>query len=183
MSIIELMILGFLAEKPMCGYTLRKKMEQLQGSTRTFSDGAIYPATKRLVDAGMISQRDETMDGRQRRQFTLEEPGENRLAEALAEADGFYISDTGKWNVVLTFLSFLDSATRRNAVLRRRYDYLVSSDVHYFYCDSGRALEASEIKDPYRQGIIAVHEAALAAELAWLRSVLGIAQLAGATRS
>lgn len=169
------MILGFLAEQPMCGYTLRKKMEQLQGSTRTFSDGAIYPATKRLVEAGMISQHDETMDGRQRRQFTLEEPGMQRLTRALTDADGFFISDDGKWNIVLTFLSVLQDSRSRNAVLRRRYEYLVSSDVHYFYCDSGRALETKEIKDPYRLGIITVHEAALSAELAWLRSMLGIA--------
>lgn len=168
------MILGFLTEQPLCGYTLRKKMEQLQGSTRTFSDGAIYPAAKRLVESGMISQSEEVMDGRPRRQFTLEQPGRERLAEALADADGFYISDLGKWNVVLTFLSFLKDKASRDAVLRRRYDYLIASDRHYFYCDSGRALETQEIEDPYRHGLVVIHEAAFAAELEWIRSMLGI---------
>ena len=57
MSLIEMMILGFLSERSMCGYELRKKMEQLQGYTRKFSDGAIYPATNRLVEAGLISEQ------------------------------------------------------------------------------------------------------------------------------
>ena len=50
----------------MCGYELRKKMEQLQGYTRKFSDGAIYPATNRLVEAGLISEQASIRDGRQR---------------------------------------------------------------------------------------------------------------------
>lgn len=57
MSLIEMMILGFLSERSMCGYELRKKMEQLQGYTRKFSDGAIYPATNRLVEAGLTPNR------------------------------------------------------------------------------------------------------------------------------
>lgn len=43
MSLIEMMILGFLSERSMCGYELRKKMEQLQGYARKFSDGTVYP--------------------------------------------------------------------------------------------------------------------------------------------
>ncbi|MCI1832797.1 MAG: PadR family transcriptional regulator [Bifidobacterium sp.] len=175
MSMIEMMILGFLSQKPMCGYELRKRMEQLQGYARTFSDGAIYPAAKRLVDAGLLSETDGTVDGRQRRQFALTPRGRSTLVDALTHADGFYLTDSTRWTVILTFLSVVPDKRARNAVLRRRYDYLSTSDVHYFYCDSGRGLEAEEIDDPYRRGILAIHEAQLAAELAWLRGELGIA--------
>jgi DNA-binding PadR family transcriptional regulator len=172
MSMIEMMILGFLSEQPMCGYTLRKKMEQLQGYARTFSDGAIYPATKRLVDAGFIRQHDESLDGRQRRQFTLLEAGKQKLIQELKDANGFYITDFTRWTVILTFLSVLDEQVDRDAVLRRRYDYLRTANVHYFYCESGRALETKEIMDPYRRGIIEMHDASLEAELKWLRNEL-----------
>ena len=56
------MILGFLSEKPMCGYELRKKMEQLQGYARTFSDGAVYPALRRLRD--LLPQEDRLIQAR-----------------------------------------------------------------------------------------------------------------------
>ena len=174
MSVIEMMILGFLSEKPMCGYELRKKMEQLQGFARKFSDGAIYPATARLVKAGLIDEKVETRDGRQRRQFTLLDAGRARLVDELKATDGFYLTDITKWSVVLTFLSVVPGKADRDAVLRRRYDLLSRHDIHYFYCDSGNPLSLDQIDDPYRRGIIAVHDAEIEAELDWLRRMLGI---------
>ncbi|WP_033492956.1 PadR family transcriptional regulator [Bifidobacterium biavatii] len=174
MSLIEMMILGFLSERSMCGYELRKKMEQLQGYARKFSDGAIYPATGRLVAAGLIDEESEIRDGRQRRLFTLLDDGFDRLVDELKNANGFNITDFTRWTVILTFLSVVPDQADRNAVLRRRYDYLSRGDVHYFYCDAGNPLSAEQIKDPYRRGIIAVHDAELAAELDWLRGQLGI---------
>lgn len=168
------MILGFLSEKPMCGYELRKKMEQLQGYARAFSDGAIYPATRRLVEAQLISQRDEMRDGRQRREFALLDAGRDRLVSALRETKGFDVTDSNRWSVVLTFLAVVPDKTDRDDVLRRRYDYLSQTSVHFFYCDSGRALEPKEIDDPYRRGIIALHDVQVAAELDWLGSMLGV---------
>ena len=167
------MILGFLSEKPMCGYELRKKMEQLQGYARTFSDGAVYPATKRMVESRLISQRDEIRDGRQRREFSLLDAGRSRLIETLRDAQGFNITDSNRWSVILTFLSVVPDVGDRDAVLRRRYDYLNKTSIHFFYCDSGRALETREIDDPYRRGIIHLHDEQVASEIRWLESVLG----------
>lgn len=174
MSVIETMILGFLSERSMCGYELRKKMEQLQGYARKFSDGAIYPATGRLVAAGLIEERSELRDGRQRRLFTLLDAGRERLIDELKAADGFDVSDITRWTVVLTFLSVVPGKADRDAVLRRRYDLLSRGDVHFFYCDAGHPIPFDRIDDPYRRGIIRVHDAEIAAELTWLRSMLGI---------
>ena len=93
MSLIEMMILGFLSERSMCGYELRKKMEQLQGYTRKFSDGAIYPATNRLVEAGLISEQASIRDGRQRRVFTLLDAGRAKLIDELKSTSGFNLTD------------------------------------------------------------------------------------------
>lgn len=167
-----MMILGFLTENPMCGYELRKHMEQLQGYARTFSDGAIYPAAQRLVTAGLISEENQIEDGRQRRQFTLNDSGKEALVNALTQVSGFFVSDSSRWTVVLTFLSVVPGVEQQHEVLRKRYDYLMSANVHYFYCASGRGLEADEIEDPYRKGLLAIHEAELQAELQWLEGEL-----------
>ncbi|KAB8287024.1 PadR family transcriptional regulator [Bifidobacterium ramosum] len=174
MSVIETMILGFLAERSMCGYELRKKMEQLQGYARKFSDGAIYPATTRLVEAGLIEECSEMRDGRQRRLFTLLDAGRARLIDALKTADGFDVTDFTRWTVVLTFLSVVPDKADRDAVLRRRYDVLNGGDIHFFYCDAGHPIPFDRLDDPYRRGIVAVHDAQIAAELTWLRTMLGI---------
>lgn len=174
MSVIEMMILGFLSEKTMCGYELRKKMEQLQGDMRRFSDGAIYPATARLTKAGLISERTDVRDGRQRHLFTLEPAGREALVKAITDADGFIVSDFNRWRVVLTFLSVVPDKAARDAVLRRRYDLLSRKDVHFFYCDAGNPLTLDHIDDPYRRGLVTVHDAYVEAELAWLRAMLGL---------
>ena len=44
---LELAILGFLAEGPLHGYELRRKVAQLSGYTRPVSDGSLYPAINR----------------------------------------------------------------------------------------------------------------------------------------
>ncbi|TPF96024.1 PadR family transcriptional regulator [Bifidobacterium sp. UTCIF-39] len=177
MSLIEMMILGFLSEKSMCGYELRKKMEQLQGYARKFSDGAIYPATARLTKAGLISEHSEPRDGRQRRVFTLLDAGRDRLIEELKNTSGFNLTDITRWTVVLTFLSVVPDKADRDAVLRRRYDLLSRQDVHFFYCDAGNPLSIDQIDDPYRRGIIRVHDAEIAAELDWLRAELDLSSI------
>ena len=56
---IELMILGFLAEGPQHGYELRRRMSQLHGYARLISDGTVYPAINRLIAAGAVTEADE----------------------------------------------------------------------------------------------------------------------------
>ncbi|RBP98601.1 PadR family transcriptional regulator [Bifidobacterium aemilianum] len=174
MSLIEMMMLGFLSEKSLCGYELRKKMEQLQGYTRTFSDGAIYPAAQRLVSAGLVEENKDVHDGRQRRLFTLMPAGRQHLIATLTDADGFLISDMNRWMVVLSFLSLVPDQADQETVLRRRYDYLSRADLHLFFCDAGHGLDGDELDDPYRRGLMQVHESQVEAELAWLREQLHI---------
>ena len=123
MSLIEMMILGFLSERSMCGDKLRKKnWSSCRGTRRKFSDGAIYPATNRLVEAGLISEQASIRDGRQRRVFTLLDAGRAKLIDELKSTSGFNLTDFTRWTVVLTFLSVVPDKTDRDAVLRRRYD-------------------------------------------------------------
>ena len=67
MNVVEIMTLGFLSEGPLCGYRLRKKMEQLQGYARAFSDGTIHAVTGRFVEAGYLSESSEVANGRRLR--------------------------------------------------------------------------------------------------------------------
>lgn len=53
---IQTMILAFLAEGPLHGYELRRKMSQLHGYARPISDGTIYPAINRLIKSGAIAE-------------------------------------------------------------------------------------------------------------------------------
>jgi DNA-binding PadR family transcriptional regulator len=171
--VIELMVLGFLAEGPLHGYELRHRMERLHGYARAISDGTLYPAIKRLEAAGLV-QRDDPSPGRgavQRQTLRLTDAGLHELQARLSGASGHDITDGGRFFVVLAFLSNLPDLADQHAVLRRRFAFLDEPGVGFFY-DGDRALGFDEIDDPYRRGIMTTARATSRAERAWLRETL-----------
>lgn len=169
---IELMILGFLAEGPLYGYELRRKMEQLHGYARTISDGTIYPAIRRLVAAGALDEKLEPGRGAtMRKTLRLTATGRARLEQSLRDAAGHDITDGGRFFVILAFLSQLPDPEERRAVLQRRLDY-INQPASFFYDDAVQPLFATNLSDPYRQGMLITAHALRTAELTWLRDQL-----------
>ncbi|SDE32492.1 Transcriptional regulator PadR-like family protein [Glycomyces harbinensis] len=172
------MILGFLAEGPLHGYELRRRMTQLHGHARTFSDGTIYPAINRLVASGAV--RREIGPGNaaaNRGTLQLTGLGIQRLRRLLRDADGHDITDGSRFFIVLAFLSHLPEEAERQAVLRRRLAFL-DQPASFFY-DGAHPLRAAEIGDPYRRGILITAKAARSTELAWLREQLDTVTASG----
>lgn len=91
---IEVTILGLLAEGPLHGYELRRTMAQPRGYARTIGDGTIYPAIARLAAAGALTQELQPGAGAaQRRTLRLTDPGSERLLQRLRDAPGHDIAD------------------------------------------------------------------------------------------
>lgn len=53
---LELAVLGLLHESPLHGYELRKRLNLLLGWSRLLSYGSLYPALKRMLRAGWITE-------------------------------------------------------------------------------------------------------------------------------
>ncbi|GHF32662.1 MULTISPECIES: PadR family transcriptional regulator [Streptomyces] len=169
---LELAILGFLAEGPLHGYELRRRIAQLSGHARPVSDGSLYPAINRLAKAGLLDRRTEPgASAAQRNSLELTDAGRTELLRRLREPTDHDISDGTRFFTILAFLSQLPDATDRHAVLRRRLDFL-ERPASFFY-DGDRPVRAEDTDDPYRRGMLVVARASSAAERAWLREVLG----------
>lgn len=169
--VIELMILGFLAEGPMHGYELRRRMEQLHGYAHPVSFGTLYPAIGRLAEAGYLHR--EAGPGTAsagRITLHLTDEGRAELYGRLRTATGTDITDGQRFMVLLAFLSMLPDKAERDAVLRRRLDFL-SQPASFFYED-GRPLKADDISDPYRRGILISARARSRAERDWLTAMV-----------
>lgn len=165
------MILGFLAEGPLHGYQLRRKMEQLHGHARTISDGTIYPAITRLVRAGALTETREPGSGATtRRVLHLTDTGRARLQSRLKEARGHDITDGSRFFILLAFLAHLSEQADREEILRKRLAFLEQPTSFFF--DDTHPLCAAEITDPYRRGILLSAQATRAAEITWLREQL-----------
>ena len=168
---LELAILGFLAEGPLHGYELRRRVAQLSGYTRPVSDGSLYPAINRMVRDGWLQRHAEPGSAAAQRQVLhLTEAGRSDLLRRLRNPAEVEITDLTRFLVILAFLSLLPDGRDRQAVLRRRLTFL-EQPASFFY-DGDRPLRAREITDPYRRGMFVIAGAVSRAERAWLRNVL-----------
>ena len=169
---LELAILGFLAEAPLPGHALRRRVSQLTGYTRPVSDGSLYPAINRLTKAGLIERRAAPDAGAARYVLSLTVAGRAEMLQRLGKPADHEITDFTRFYVVLAFLSHLPDVAEQHAVLRRRLEFL-EEPASFFYDNERRPLRAEEIADPYRRGMLLTARATSRAERAWLREVLG----------
>ncbi|MEU1002252.1 PadR family transcriptional regulator [Streptomyces tibetensis] len=170
---LELSILGFLAEQPLHGYELKERIKALTGHVRPVSDGALYPAITRLTAAGLLDQRTEPgASAAPRRILALTAKGREELLARLRDPKQTEITDHVRFNTVLAFLRHLPDRHEQAAVLRRRLDFL-DAPTSFFY-DSGRPVRAEEADDLFRQGMLRVARATGQAERAWLREAVEV---------
>jgi DNA-binding PadR family transcriptional regulator len=170
MAMLDLAILGFLAERPLPGHELRRRVSELMGYTRPMSDGSLYPAIKRLATAGLLDRRADPAGGAARYILNVTAAGRADLLRRLRTPADHEISDFTRFFTILAFLSLLPDVNEQHAVLRRRLEFL-EAPASFFY-EGGRPLRAKDMADPYRRGMLLTARAISSAERAWLHQVL-----------
>ncbi|MFF2957094.1 PadR family transcriptional regulator [Kitasatospora sp. NPDC057965] len=169
---LKLAILGFLHDRPLHGYELRRHLAALTGHVRPISDGTLYPAIKRLEADGLLVRATEPgAAAAPRHTLRLTDAGRAALLERLRAPEELDVSDENRWFTVLAFLRHLDGEpAAQAAVLRRRLAFL-SEPASFFY-DGSRPMGAEEVADPFRRGMLLIARATTTAELDWLRATL-----------
>ncbi|MCX4749595.1 PadR family transcriptional regulator [Kitasatospora sp. NBC_01287] len=168
---LKLAILGFLHERPLHGYELRRHLAALTGHVRPISDGTLYPAIKKLEAAGLLRREKEPGSAAApRHTLHLTEAGRAELFDILRGPTELDISDENRWFTLLAFLRHLADPAAQRAVLERRLAFL-RTPASFFY-DGERPVTAEELDDPFRQGVLLIARATSRAELAWLEATL-----------
>jgi DNA-binding PadR family transcriptional regulator len=93
---LELAVLGLLHENPMHGYELRKQLNIVLGWGRVLSYGSLYPALKKMLRAGWITEhvtapeagagKGAGVSRRQRIVYRLTPLGDDRFAKLMSDA-------------------------------------------------------------------------------------------------
>ncbi len=111
---LEMAVLGLLHDSPLHGYELRKRLNLLLGWGRLLSYGSLYPALKRLLRAGWITEVAAASPGVSRRQRIV-----YQLTPAGRQFFGEQITDTGPaaweddtFNMRFAFFSRTDADVR-----------------------------------------------------------------------
>ncbi len=119
---LELAVLGLLHDSPLHGYELRKRLNLLLGWTRLLSYGSLYPALKRMLRAGLVTEVATAPLGVSRRQRIV-----YQITPAGTEYFGAKITDVGPsawededFNMRFAFFSRTDSEVRLRILEGRR---------------------------------------------------------------
>ncbi len=133
-DVLTLAILGTLAERPLHGYEIRKRLGAELGPFRALSYGSLYPCLKRMVSNGLIEVTDEIEDVRRaarstsksttsarrsRIAYSLTQVGKEQLAAELAHS-GASSWDDDAFDVRFSMFSKTDHATRLRILEGRR---------------------------------------------------------------
>jgi DNA-binding PadR family transcriptional regulator len=118
---LELAVLGLLQETPLHGYELRKRLNLLLGWTRLLSYGSLYPALKRMLRAGWITEvtTPHAVSRRQRIVYQITPAGIEFFTSEITEAGPAAWEDE-TFNMRFAFFSRTDAGVRLRILEGRR---------------------------------------------------------------
>jgi DNA-binding PadR family transcriptional regulator len=119
---LELAVLGLLQDSPLHGYELRKRLNLLLGWTRLLSYGSLYPALKRMLRAGLVTEVATASPGVSRRQrivYQITTAGQEYFAREMTDVGPSAWEDED-FNMRFAFFSRTDSEVRMRILEGRR---------------------------------------------------------------
>ncbi len=130
LSTLSLAILGLISQRPLTGYDLRKVFATTPMGHFSSSPGAIYPALRRLEEAGWIRGRTgQGQTHRQRVAFEATPRGlrmlERHVSQPVTREDIIWHMD----DLMMRF-AFMDGLIGREGTMRFLRDFATHIDVH-----------------------------------------------------
>jgi DNA-binding PadR family transcriptional regulator len=118
---LEMAVLGLLHESPLHGYELRKRLNLLLGWTRLLSYGSLYPALKRMMRDGVITEvtNPGNVSLRQRITYQITPLGREMFAREVTE-DGPSAWEDESFNMRFAFFSRTNADVRLRILEGRR---------------------------------------------------------------
>jgi DNA-binding PadR family transcriptional regulator len=130
LSMLSLAILGLISQRPLTGYDIRKVFATTPMGHFSSSPGAIYPALKRLEDAGWVRGiAGEGKTHRRRRTYEITARGLRVFKRHLAQP---VTSDDVVWHMddLMLRFAFMDPVVGREATLQFLHDFASHIDEH-----------------------------------------------------
>jgi DNA-binding PadR family transcriptional regulator len=120
-ALLEFAVLGLLHDGPLHGYELRKRLTTALGIFRALSYGSLYPALRRLVDAGWIHETHEVTASGKRPRITYELTADGKEHfQDLVAASGPDAWDDDDFDVRFAFFSRTEAQVRLRILEGRR---------------------------------------------------------------
>jgi DNA-binding PadR family transcriptional regulator len=178
---LELAVLGLLHENPMHGYELRKQLNVTLGWGRVLSYGSLYPALKKMLKAGWITEHvtaPEAGAGVSRRQrivYELTPAGDERFAKVMSEA-GPTTWEDDNFDVRFAFFGRTDREIRLRILEGRR------ARMEERLAQAQQQLARSRETDSYAVELLRHSLESVQREVHWLSSLIAVERNEGSIR-
>ena len=118
---LEMAVLGLLHESPLHGYELRKRLNLLLGWTRLLSYGSLYPALKRMLRDGVVTEvtNPASVSLRQRITYQITPAGREVFAQEVTD-NGPNAWEDESFNMRFAFFSRTSADVRLRILEGRR---------------------------------------------------------------
>lgn len=166
-DVVELAVLGVLADAPMHGYHLRKHVTALLGPWRAaLSFGTLYPTLRRLQRDALVSA-DGNVAQTTKVVYQVTAAGRVRFRDLLAHPGGA-LSDDDAFGVRFAFFARLEPAQRVDVLEQRRVRLLDRLE----HAHGRGCVTPADDHDPYRRAWAQRGVASVEAELRWTEARL-----------
>ena len=130
LSTLSLAILGLISQRPLTGYDVRKVFATTPMGHFSSSPGAIYPALKRIEDAGWV--RGKASQGKTRRQRMLYEVTPQGLGTLKQHLSRPVTRDDIIWHMddLMMRFAFMDGVVGRDVTVRFLHDFASQIDAY-----------------------------------------------------
>jgi DNA-binding PadR family transcriptional regulator len=155
---VKFPILGFLMDREMTGYDLKRRFQDPVGYFYRASDGSLYPALKKLAHDGLVTVRVERRGRRTRKVYAITARGRERFLRILREpAQPVFVFDEAQ---VKIYFSHHDPAAGIEHMARmHREDANDAAGL----AELDAAMQAGD-SDPFRRAVVALCAATVAAK-------------------
>ena len=178
---LELAVLGLLHENPMHGYELRKQLNVTLGWGRVLSYGSLYPALKKMLKAGWITEHvtaPEAGAGVSRRQrivYELTPAGDEQFAKDMSDA-GPTTWEDDNFDVRFAFFGRTDREIRLRILEGRR------ARMEERLAHAQQQLARSRETDSYAVELLRHSLESVQREVHWLSSLIAVERNGGSMR-
>jgi DNA-binding PadR family transcriptional regulator len=178
---LELAVLGLLHENPMHGYELRKQLNLTLGWGRVLSYGSLYPALKKMLKAGWITEHvtapeaGAVVSRRQRIVYELTPAGDEQFAKVMSDA-GPTTWEDDSFDVRFAFFGRTDREIRLRILEGRR------ARMEERLAQAQQQLARSRETDSYAVELLRHSLESVQREVHWLSSLIAVERNGGSMR-
>ena len=169
----DILILVMLENKPMHGYEIKKRVEQVLGGSVALNNKTLYPTLKRFEEVGAVQREVVRQEGKpDRHMYSLTDHGRELMQMLLQDASPEILRNNVEFLVRVSLFNLLEPEARLE-ILRARAEIVRKGIGHI---QEMRTLAHERNANAFAEEVIAFNEQRDLQELAWIQILMQKAQ-------